>query len=82
MFIFYLQDTLEIQVDAIRPGSCVILFDDLLATGGTLSACVHLVKMCNVSDIDAVVFMELTGLPGRLKMDQLKIPTYSLIKNS
>src|SRR6201997_1647403 len=37
-------DTLEIHKDAIRPGQRVIIVDDLLATGGTASACIQLAR--------------------------------------
>ncbi|MBU1853874.1 MAG: adenine phosphoribosyltransferase, partial [Candidatus Omnitrophica bacterium] len=40
----YGKDTLEIHEDAFQPGARVLLIDDLLATGGTLSATVELVK--------------------------------------
>src|SRR3989449_1988635 len=40
----YGTDTLEIHKDAVNKGQRVIIVDDLLATGGTAQACVHLVK--------------------------------------
>src|SRR6059058_4955852 len=40
----YGTDTLEIHKDAIHPGQRVVIVDDLLATGGTATACVDLVK--------------------------------------
>src|SRR5690606_17478042 len=38
----YGSDTLEIHTDAYRNGDRVLLVDDLLATGGTMQACVNL----------------------------------------
>src|SRR5580693_7317668 len=40
----YGTDTIEIQEDAIQPGQRVVVLDDLLATGGTLSAAIALCR--------------------------------------
>ena len=40
----YRRDTLEIHSDSIADGQRVLLVDDLLATGGTMEACCHLVE--------------------------------------
>ena len=37
----YGTDRIEIQADAVRPGDRVVILDDLLATGGTMSAGIH-----------------------------------------
>jgi adenine phosphoribosyltransferase len=41
----YGSSTIEIHKDAIKPGSRVVIHDDLLATGGTAAATAELVKM-------------------------------------
>ena len=38
----YGSNALEIHEDAIQPGQRVVIIDDLLATGGTISACARL----------------------------------------
>src|SRR5438105_6514203 len=59
----YGSDTLEIHMDAIKPGQRVVLVDDLLATGGTMEATVKLVKQLGG---------EITGLAFAVELDFLK----------
>jgi len=74
----YGKDSLEIHQDAFKPGSCILILDDLLATGGTVSAIVQLVKKMR-GKISGILFLiELVGLEGRKKLKGL--PVYSLIK--
>ena len=65
----YGSDTLQIQADAIKPGQRVVVMDDLLATGGTLSASVTLLQKAGANVVGASVLVELTGLGGRAKVD-------------
>ena len=65
----YGSDAIEIHKDSIEKGMNILLVDDLLATGGTMSAAINLVKKfdCNIS---AILFLiELTFLGGRKKFD-------------
>ncbi len=74
----YGTDTLEIHQDAIRPGQRVLVADDLLATGGTVSAAVDLVKQLGGQIVELAFLIELTALKGR---DRLKEnPVFSLIQ--
>jgi adenine phosphoribosyltransferase len=74
----YGTDTLEIHQDALRPGQRVLLCDDLLATGGTASAAVQLLRQLG-GEIAGVGFaVELTFLGGRKKLSNLDV--YSLIQ--
>jgi adenine phosphoribosyltransferase len=65
----YGTDTLEIQADAITPGARVIVLDDLLATGGTLSATIRLVRMVGGEVLGAACIIELAFLGGRNRID-------------
>src|SRR5580704_17214403 len=38
----YGEDVIEIQDGMLKPGQCAVICDDLLATGGTASAAIHL----------------------------------------
>ncbi len=64
----YGRDRLEIHADAIRPGQRVLLVDDLLATGGTLEACVQLLGKCGADIAGISVLIELSSLHGREKL--------------
>lgn len=44
----YGTDTLEIHKDAIKPGERILIADDLLATGGTMTAVVDMVQSMGV----------------------------------
>ncbi len=70
-------DTLEIQKDAIKQGDRVVVLDDLLATGGTLSATIKLLRQCGAIVPLAAGIVELTFLNGRSRLD---VPFTSLIQ--
>ncbi len=64
----YGTDTLEIHQDSIAKGSNAVIIDDLLATGGTMSAALKLVKKLG-GNVTAVLFLiELGFLNGREKL--------------
>jgi adenine phosphoribosyltransferase len=65
----YGSDTIEIQADAITPGQRVIVLDDLLATGGTLSAAIRLCRMVGGDVVSAACIIELAFLDGRSRID-------------
>lgn len=72
----YGSDTLEIQADAIAPGQRVIILDDLLATGGTLSAAVRLCRLVGGDVVAAACIIELAFLGGRERID---VPFTSIV---
>lgn len=73
----YGTDTVEIQEGAVQPGQRVVILDDLLATGGTLSASVELLRKVGGDVAGGACIMELTFLKGR---DKLDIPFESLLQ--
>jgi adenine phosphoribosyltransferase len=58
----YGTDTIEIQADAIAPGTRVVVLDDLLATGGTLEAAISLCRKVGGDVVAAGCIIELTFL--------------------
>jgi len=73
----YGSDRIEIQADAIKPGARVVVLDDLLATGGTMSAGIKLLQSAGAEVTAAVALMELTFLHGR---DKINVPFEALIQ--
>ncbi len=65
----YGTDHVEMHVDALSPGSRVLVVDDLIATGGTAAATVDLVRQCGAKVAGCAFLMELTFLKGRTKLD-------------
>jgi len=69
----YGTDTLQVHADAVSRGTRVLLVDDLLATGGTLSASASLVHEMGAECIGASVFIELNGLSGRERLVPMRV---------
>ncbi|MCY4551247.1 MAG: adenine phosphoribosyltransferase [Defluviicoccus sp.] len=65
----YGTDTVEIQADAIEPGQRVVVLDDLLATGGTMSAAIELLRAVGADVRGAACIIELCFLDGRARLD-------------
>jgi adenine phosphoribosyltransferase len=69
---------LEIQVDAVKPGQHILVYDDLLATGGTLSAAGRLIQRLNGTLAGFCCLIWLSGLDGanKIKHDFGHFPEY------
>jgi adenine phosphoribosyltransferase len=61
----YGTNTLELHSDAVSPGDRVLIVDDLLATGGTVSATIDLVRRLEGEVVAVAFLVELTALNGR-----------------
>ena len=69
----YGSNTVAIHIDAVRPGSRVILVDDLLATGGTAAAAAALLKKIGARILEITFLIELSFLRGRQRLDGLPV---------
>ncbi len=69
----YGTDQLAMHKDAIAPGQRVLIADDLLATGGTISTAVDLVKQLDGEVVGVAFLIELLSLNGREKFEGINI---------
>lgn len=69
----YGTDSLEMHEDAVRPGERIALVDDLLATGGTMSAARKLVERAGGTVAACLFVIELSFLKGRARLPDVAI---------
>ena len=74
----YGSDGLQIHQDAFRHGSRVLIVDDLLATGGTASATVELVRRTGGDVVGCAFVIELARLTGRRRLGAIEV--HSVVK--
>ena len=74
----YGSNTLEMHIDALEEGQNIVIIDDLLATGGTVSACVDLCRRAGAIPIASLFVIELEGLGARELLEQ--VPVHALIE--
>eukprot|EP00552_Chaetoceros_brevis_P002360 CAMPEP_0197738784 /NCGR_PEP_ID=MMETSP1435-20131217/16479_1 /TAXON_ID=426625 /ORGANISM="Chaetoceros brevis, Strain CCMP164" /LENGTH=216 /DNA_ID=CAMNT_0043327827 /DNA_START=15 /DNA_END=665 /DNA_ORIENTATION=- len=83
---------MTVQKDRIKEGDRVLVIDDLVATGGTLSSAIQLVQACGGKVVECACVVELkmfidppadTGLPSRTKLfkdlDINDVPVWGLV---
>src|SRR5258707_2166151 len=74
----YGTNTLELHSDAVNKGDRVLIVDDLLATGGTVSATIELVERLEGKVVAVAFLVELTALKGRDRLQNYDV--ISLLK--
>jgi adenine phosphoribosyltransferase len=74
----YGKDSLEVHVDAFKPGQRILILDDLLATGGTALAAAKLIEKLEGEVAGIVFLIELEFLKGRERLKDYDV--VSLIK--
>jgi adenine phosphoribosyltransferase len=75
----YGTDEMEIHRDAIAPGEKVILIDDLIATGGTATAAISLLRSLSAEVVAACFVIDLPDLQGAKKIRDLGVPVLALV---
>ena len=74
----YGEETVEIHSDAIQKGERVVIIDDLIATGGTISAAANLVEKLGGDICECAFVVELPDLKGRKQLGHRKV--FSIIE--
>jgi adenine phosphoribosyltransferase len=73
----YGSDGIEIHEDALLPGARTVIVDDLLATGATAAAALHLARDLGADVLGAVFVVELAALAGRARLSGIE--THALL---
>uniref|UniRef100_A0A1J3IGI1 adenine phosphoribosyltransferase n=1 Tax=Noccaea caerulescens TaxID=107243 RepID=A0A1J3IGI1_NOCCA len=76
----YGHDRLEMHVDAVKPQERVIIIDDLVATGGTLSAAISLTESQGAEVVECACVIGLPEVKGQHKLKGK--PLYVLVEPS
>lgn len=78
-YLHFGADRLQIHQDALTPGARVVVFDDLLASGGTIAAACELVARAGGIVEEVACLVELPTLKGREKLTKYEV--FSLIQS-
>ena len=66
---------IEMHEEDLKPGSKVVIVDDLIATGGTLKAAAQLCEKVGATVVKMVCLLELKGLDGRKALEGYDVDT-------
>jgi adenine phosphoribosyltransferase len=72
-------DEMEMHRDAVQPGAPIILVDDLIATGGTATAAVKLLRSLGAQVLAACFIVDLPDLGGSARLAELEVPVRKLV---
>ena len=75
----YGTDEIELHKDAIRPGERVLLTDDLIATGGTATGAIKLLRELGAEIVAACFVIDLPDLGGAQKIRDLGVDVRTLV---
>lgn len=74
----YGEALLEVHADSLCEGDTVLIFDDLIATGGTLLAATRLIRRMGATVHEAAAIIDLPELGGSQKLHDSGIATFCL----
>ena len=76
----YGSDALQMHEDAVVAGDRVLVVDDLLATGGTMSATVNLVRRLQGEVVGTAFVIALPDLGGEQRLRDLDVEVFTLVE--
>ena len=71
---------MEIHADAVRPDDRVLIVDDVIASGGTVTAALDLVERAGGSCIRISCVVKLVWEQFRAAMQRWSIPIYAIVE--
>ena len=71
--------TVELHVDAVKPGDKVLLMDDLIATGGTMLAGKKLLEKLGATVIEGAAIVDLPELQGSARLRAAGLKLFTLL---
>ncbi|MBU6266429.1 MAG: adenine phosphoribosyltransferase [Sphingomonadales bacterium] len=75
----YGTDTLELDPGSVSPGQCVVVVDDLIATGGTATAAVQLLRQAGARVSQALFAIDLPDLGGAARLRDIGVAVEALM---
>lgn len=69
----------EMQKDAVHAGDRVLVFDDLIATGGTILAACTLIKKLGAEVVECAALIDLPDLNGSMRIQDAGFPVYTML---
>lgn len=73
-------DRVEMHLDAVARGERVLVVDDLIATGGTAGAAIHLVEEMGGEVVEACFVIDLPDLGGRRRLEERGHRVFALME--
>jgi adenine phosphoribosyltransferase len=71
--------TVELHIDAVKPGDKVLLIDDLIATGGTMMAGRSLLEKLGATVMEGAAIVNLPELGGFARLRASGLPLFTLV---
>ncbi len=75
----YGTDTIEVHIDAVKPGDRVLIIDDLLATGGTSLASAKLIEKLGGKVVELGFIVDLPDVGGHKRIKEAGYDLFTLV---